>query len=268
MNDILYTSNFKRVVTRLRFRSPIFAFVVALVLAASGSRFASGQMSAERQLLELANHSRAEHGLGPLAWDKSLAVAAQQHVQWVSRSPQLSHQYPGESDLAARGASAGARFQEIAENIAEGQSAASLHDQWMHSPPHRANILDPKIDSMGVAIASRGGILFAVEDFSHAVEKLGPQQVEGKVATLMAARGIAATGSRDIARATCAMEHGSAGGTRPMFVMRWEGADLGRLPDVLEERIRTGKYHRAAVGACPGGQQAFSSYRVAVLLYY
>lgn len=253
-------------VTLLKFL--VFALPVGLVLATCGSGIARGQMSSERQLLELTNQARAEHGLGPVVWDRSLAVAAQQHAQWVSRAQQLAHQYPGEPDLAARGAGAGARFEEIAENIAEGQSAASLHEQWMHSPHHRANILDPRIDSMGVAIVSRAGTLYAVEDFSHAVEKLGPQQVEGKVAALMAARGIEASGSRDAARATCAMEHGSAGGTRPMFVMRWEGAELGRLPDALEARIRTGKYHRAAVGACPGAQQSFSSYHVAVLLYY
>jgi hypothetical protein len=35
-----------------------------------------------------------------------------------------------------------------------------------------------------------------------------------------------------------------------------------------EERIRSGQYHSAAVGACPSdGKTGFSSYRVAVALY-
>lgn len=251
----------------LKSRFLVFACIAAFVLVAGGCAVALGQMSAERRLLELTNQSRAEQGLGPLRWDRNLAAAAQQHAQWVARSSELSHQYRGEPELASRASRVGARFQEIAENIAEGQSADSLHDQWMHSPHHRANILDPRLDAMGVAIVRRGGILYAVEDFSRRVENLGSQQVEERVAALIANRGISPSGSREAARATCAMEHGNAGGTRPGFVMRWEGADLSRLPGVLEQRIRTGRYHRAAVGSCSGGQQAFASYRVAVLLY-
>jgi hypothetical protein len=51
--------------------------------------------------------------------------------------------------------------------------------------------------------------------------------------------------------------------------MRWEGSDLNRLPDVLEEKISTGRYHMAAVGACSSGNrgQGFTTYRLAVLLF-
>ena len=51
--------------------------------------------------------------------------------------------------------------------------------------------------------------------------------------------------------------------------MRWEGTDLGRLPEELEERIATGKYHKAAVGACDSGSpgQGFTTYKLAVMLY-
>jgi uncharacterized protein YkwD len=38
----------------------------------------------------------------------------------------------------------------------------------MKSPPHRANILDKDMDSIGVGVVERGGQLFAVEDFSQA----------------------------------------------------------------------------------------------------
>ena len=85
--------------------------------------------------------------------------------------------------------------------------------------------------------------------------------------SLLKARGIN-TSSSEIARKTCAMDHGSAGGPKPMFIMRWQGTDLGRLPDVLEEKIQTGKYHTASVGACSTGQQPFAGYKAAVLLFY
>jgi hypothetical protein len=242
--------------------------LLGVLLVAFAAVAAHAQTSVERQIMDLANQARAEQGLGPLVWNASLAAAARRHAALVARSGQLSHQYPGEPDLAARMTQAGAKFQVAAENIAQGTSADQLHQEWMNSPHHRANILDPRLDAIGVAVVQRGGILYAVQDFSLEVVNLGPQQVEAKVTSLLVARGITPIASHEVARATCQMDHGSAGGPRPMFIMRWEGSDLGRLPDQLQERLDTGKYHKAAVGACGGSQAGFSGYHVAVLLYY
>jgi uncharacterized protein YkwD len=38
----------------------------------------------------------------------------------------------------------------------------------MKSPPHRANVLDTDMDSIGVGVVEHGGKMFAVEDFSKA----------------------------------------------------------------------------------------------------
>lgn len=242
-------------------------WALVLFLPVAGPRAGMAQDGADRQLLQLVNQARSQQGLGPLAWDPALATAAQQHAQWMARSGELSHQYPGEPDLATRTANAGARFHQIAENVAEGQSVDQLHSEWMNSPHHRSNILDPKITSIGIAIVQRGDKLFAVEDFSEGVPNLGPDQVEAKIEALLQARGVVSSAS-EIARKTCAMDHGSAGGPKPMFIMRWQGTDLGRLPDSLEERLQTGRYHTASVGACPSGQQPFSGFKIAVLLFY
>jgi hypothetical protein len=107
-----------------------------------------------------------------------------------------------------------------------------------------------------------------VEDFSAAVAQMGSTQIEQKIEQLVAERGIRSVSASAAARQTCAMDHGFAG-QRPNFVMRWEGSDLNRLPDVLEEKISTGRYHMAAVGACSSGNrgQGFTTYRLAVLLF-
>jgi hypothetical protein len=139
----------------------------------------------------------------------------------------------------------------------------------MHSAPHRANILDPQMNAIGIGIVKKSGSYYAVEDFSDSVAELGPEQIEKKVEALLEQQGIQPTGSVKDARQTCEMEHGSAGGSAPKFVMRWEGSDLTQLPQVLEEQIKSGRYHTAAVGACdsntPG--QGFTTYHVAVMLY-
>ena len=51
--------------------------------------------------------------------------------------------------------------------------------------------------------------------------------------------------------------------------MRWQGWDLSRLPEVLEQQISSGRFHTAAVGACNTGNQGpgFTTYSVAVMLF-
>ena len=50
--------------------------------------------------------------------------------------------------------------------------------------------------------------------------------------------------------------------------MRYTAASLDTLPDQLVERLATGKYHEAAVGACENETASpFTSYNIAVLLY-
>jgi Cysteine-rich secretory protein family len=233
------------------------------------ARPVQAQQSPEQQVMQATNADRAEHGLAPLNWDPALAQAAAQHAQIMAGQPALSHQYPGEPDLVARGGAAGAHFRSIAENVALGPSPEALEQEWMNSPPHRANILDPRMNSIGVGMVKRGANYYAVEDFADGVAQLGPEQVEQKVGQLLQQRGLQPAGLTEDARQTCAMDHGSAGGSRPGFILRWQGTNLDRLPEVLEQKISAGQYHRAAVGACDSGNagQGFTTYKIAVLLY-
>ena len=59
-------------------------------------------------------------------------------------------------------------FSWISENVDEGPNAAAIHQSFMKSPQHRANILDTDMDSAGIGVADRNGQLYAVEDFSRA----------------------------------------------------------------------------------------------------
>jgi hypothetical protein len=137
----------------------------------------------------------------------------------------------------------------------------------MHSPPHRHNILDARLNQVGIGVVRQGESLWAVEDFSAAVAQMGSTDIEHQVEQLIARRGIRQVGSSAAARQTCAMEHGFAG-PRPNFVMRWQGSDLSRLPDVLEEKISSGRFQSAVVGACSTGDKGgFTTYRIAVLLF-
>ncbi len=224
--------------------------------------------SPEQILLQSANRERAAHGLSSLKWNALLAEAARRHALLLAQRNALSHQFPDEADLASRAAHEGARFSTIAENVALGPSAEHLHEQWMKSPPHRANLLDPQMNSVGIAVARRGQTLFAVEDFAEIAGDLSLQEQEELVQKQLRSRGLRILDYTTDARRSCVFDNGYAGDHRPSFVLHYATPTLDNLPEMLVKRIESGRYHGAAVGACPSDAKfGFSSYRVAVLLY-
>lgn len=221
-----------------------------------------------KALFESANRERTAHGLASLKWSATLAGAARQHALRMAAQNTLSHQLPGEPGMVDRASQAGARFSSLAENVAEGPSAEGIHQEWMNSPPHRANLLDPQLDSVGIAVAGRNGVLFAVEDFSLAAGKLSVEEQEGIVDAKLRSRGLRLLSDTSAARRSCVLDNGYAGSHVPSFVLHYATADLQSLPELLEQRIQTGKYHSAVVGACPSDAKiGFSNYRIAILLY-
>jgi uncharacterized protein YkwD len=224
------------------------------------------------QVFALANRARAQAGSGPLRWDSALAAAARRHCLRMAAEGPISHQYEGEPDLSERANQAGAHFSLIEENVAVGPTPAAVHDEWMHSPGHRSNLLNPDVDRVGVALVASRGVLYAVADYERAVPVLALSQVEATVAGLLQARGVNVLDDAMAARGACVMNRGLPSlksGPQPRFVMRWQDADLSHLPQVLLDRLATGRFRQAAVGSCsPQGQEgAFTAYRVAVLLY-
>ncbi|MGD1214998.1 MAG: CAP domain-containing protein [Terriglobales bacterium] len=122
----------------------------------------------ERELFASVNQARREQGLAPLRWDESLATAARRHAEVMAEHGSAQHGFEGEPSLSARVKQAGVRFSWLSENVIQGPSPEFIHAQFMKSPPHRANILDRDMDSIGVGVVEQGRQLFAVEDFSQA----------------------------------------------------------------------------------------------------
>ena len=242
-----------------------FALFAVCGLAAAGSR---AQNVSEQYLLAAANQDRAAHGLQPVKVDAHLVLAARDHAFAMASERGISHQFPGERDLATRAGDAGAHFSLITENVAEASNAAKIHEMWMNSEGHRANLLDPKVDVVGIAVVQKDRQLYAVEDFGRTVRQLSLDQQEAEVGGMLSAAGLRVANVRGDARQTCTMSTGYVGERQPWFVMRWTSSSLDRLPEELTSRLTTGKYHEAAVGACVTGKQGpFTSYNIAVLLY-
>jgi len=252
--------------------APLLPPVLAQSNASSHDAGPSNLRAEAEQIFALANQARAQAGVGRLGWDPALAEAALYHCRRMVREGPIAHRYGGEPDLAARAAEAGARFGVIEENVAIGPSPEGIHEEWMNSPGHRANLLSPDVDRVGVAVIASRGVLYAVADYSEGVPALSPPQVEARVAALIRVSGVTILGNPGLARAACAADSGvprAPGALQPRFVMRWQDSDLTRLPQALVDRLSSGEYRQASVGSCParGGQGSFTVYRVAVLLY-
>jgi uncharacterized protein YkwD len=255
-------------------RNTVWLFLGAIAGVASAPIQMQAQqdgqtIAAARQIFDLTNADRQTQGLPLLQWSDALATAAQRHADRMAQETQLSHQYPGEPELMQRAAQAGAHFQAIAENVAMAGNALSVENAWMHSTLHRSNILDPKMNALGVGVAVRGGYLFAVEDFADASQSLSLQQVEQRVADLLRALNVDPSAPAAGAEQACRMDHGMPPGTGARSMVRFESPDLNQLPSQVVQQIRSGGFTKAAVGACEARETnpSFTTYRVAVLLY-
>jgi Cysteine-rich secretory protein family len=249
-------------------RRSVLMISVLLALAVAPNLFAQSS-AASQTLFTLANQARAAAGLHPLKWDDALAKAAHQHALKMAQMNQLSHQFPGEPPMQDRAKQAGASFSLIAENIAQGPTPEGIHQQWMHSPPHRANLLDPQLNAIGISVVQSGNTLFAVQDFSASVPAASLTEQERQVASELVARHAELNvdaGSTD-ARKTCETSQVYSG-NKSATVLRYESSDITHIPDEVLQKIPQGKYHQALVGACRAtGDSSFARFRVAILLF-
>jgi len=116
-------------------------------------------------LLTLINAERARAGAGPLHADATLDRIAQARSQDMIDRHYFAHAIPGVpgvhdvSDLLDR---AHVRYQSAGENLARNNDLAfepldrairDTNDDLMHSPAHRANLLEPTYTTLGLGLA-------------------------------------------------------------------------------------------------------------------
>lgn len=119
----------------------------------------------EQRVLELINKERSKSGLAPVSYHGALDNAAEKHAKHMSIVGRMAHDGIGDGDPGERIRSEGWR-RGWGENVATGQqSPEQVVREWMNSPTHRKNILDPSFRSMGVglSISSNGRTYWAQE---------------------------------------------------------------------------------------------------------
>jgi uncharacterized protein YkwD len=142
---------------------PIIAMVlVTLMLVAGPSTVAhaSTRIANRDRLLKLINQSRVNHGLRPLRLNVSLSDYAYRHSRNICAANTLFHS----TTLTTRITST-TNASYWGENIAYGFTLRQIRNMWMHSAPHRANILDRHYRRAGVGVYVGRGWLWATVDF-------------------------------------------------------------------------------------------------------
>ena len=133
---------------------------VAALLIAVGAGAPAAQASPrhptriEKETLRLINVARADKGLKPVRLDHRLWRAARHHTRDMLRGRYFAHGATIER-LGRYVHGAGVVGETLAWGSGSWASPASIVDSWLHSPPHRALLLDPDFRSIG--IGSRGG---------------------------------------------------------------------------------------------------------------
>jgi uncharacterized protein YkwD len=120
----------------------------------------------EQRVLELVNVERARYGLQPLRYQAQLDAASERHNAVQAATGIMAHDGIGDGDPGSRIRATG--FTNAwGENVATGQlSPEQVVAEWMASPGHRKNILDPTFSKLGVSYTvGAGGRTFWAQSF-------------------------------------------------------------------------------------------------------
>lgn len=123
---------------------------------------------AEARMLEMVNSERVRRHLQPLVPDVALREVARKHSADMFAHGYFAHDAPGGATPFDRVHSAGIRFREAGENIAQAMTVETAHDRLMRSKGHRDNILDTDFHKVGIgAIHSKTHGTMFTQDFTN-----------------------------------------------------------------------------------------------------
>jgi uncharacterized protein YkwD len=138
---------------RLRTRGSLLVALVAVVALALGACSAE-----EDEATALVNQSRSYVGLPGLPTNIDLYLKAQSWSQRLANEQRLYHSYLPDGN--------GYNWSRLGENVGYGYSIRQVHDAFMNSSGHRANILDRGFNRIGIGVTRDGaGRYWVVQEF-------------------------------------------------------------------------------------------------------
>jgi uncharacterized protein YkwD len=160
----------------------ILALLSLLTIFFGAPKSAQAQAGTPYEVLAEINGLRIANGLGPLAENQYLNIAAQNHANWIAATLQGGHTGEGGSTPADRalavGYGEGANVL-VTENWARGPgltASGCVYDMWVPSSAHINNMLTTWHNEFGagVALDTQGMTVYVVK-FGHVVGSVLPQ---------------------------------------------------------------------------------------------
>lgn len=145
-----------------------------------------GEGRVARSVLYHTNFERHQAQLQPLRGNRSLIRAARSHSEFLAQTKTFSHDGPGwRSTASVRVAEEGYEGG-TSENIwlrvndkrqrhsrlpwrNDWELGRSVVEDWMASPGHRSNILNPAFTEVGVGVAHTRNRIYVTQDFGDSV---------------------------------------------------------------------------------------------------
>jgi uncharacterized protein YkwD len=203
-------------------------------------------------LIALHNQERSRAGLPALTMDIRLMQAAQLQAQYMARHKKATHQGQNGTTPAQRVQQQAYHALRVAENVAEGQQTAeAVLQAWLHSPPHRQNILGPFSEIGAARAIGAAGVPYWCVVFGLPLPILDPDSAPAEVVTLLNQQRTTAglsplEANPQLTEVAQAQARAMAGGTAP------QGQQSAAGP-ILEQLQQAGhRYHKISQGAVSG----------------
>jgi uncharacterized protein YkwD len=133
-----------------------FLVLAALVTGAITAQSASAS-TVEDTFTHKLNHARTSRGIPALHVSASLVRVARAQAARMASRDLLYHNPNLTTDVK--------HWRYVGENVGYGPAAKTVHHAFMHSPPHRANILDRDYTQVGIGSVTKNGRVWVAQVF-------------------------------------------------------------------------------------------------------
>ena len=142
-----------------RTASLLLVAVFAATFMALAAPSASALSSYESCFVNSLNSERAAVGRPKLAVKSDLVANARNHSEDMAADGTIYHNSKLSSQIDGN-------WWALGENVGMGPSCGSIHDAFMASPGHKANILDRDYNQIGVGVVVKDGTIYVTEVFA------------------------------------------------------------------------------------------------------
>ncbi len=138
----------------------------------------------ELDLFNLVNIEREKLGLAPVIFSPPLSFLARKHSQDMALRGDISHFSTSGEPYSKRLVDGEFYFIKNGENVAFSQTFMPefIHQSFMDSPGHRANILDPDFDKVGIGVVFKeDNGYYVTQDFIRSLKPKGREEARVEV---------------------------------------------------------------------------------------